>query len=280
MENSINKAVTEEEKVTAVILAIQGHSIDKKQVAIVEGEDDADFYERFLNMDECDVVVNNSCYAYAAIANVCNRRGYENRYFLIKDADFDRLLEATPVGNQMLTDFHDREMFLSSLDMDTLLEDEYAIAIDTKAIATEIRGLSMVKWYNMARGCKLAFRKRCVIPKVYDGQKNVKMADCLTQLGLEKKNAGKAIPERIDVEEFAESYPDADWRQYTNGHDWLHAIALWLNKNLNRTISYKNDIRPYLEDKFTLADFRKTSLYAEIEQRGQMIGKTLLKKVA
>ena len=32
MENSINKALTEEDRVAAVILAIQGHSVDKKQV--------------------------------------------------------------------------------------------------------------------------------------------------------------------------------------------------------------------------------------------------------
>lgn len=30
MENSINKALTEEDRVSAVILAIRGHSVDKK----------------------------------------------------------------------------------------------------------------------------------------------------------------------------------------------------------------------------------------------------------
>ena len=32
MENSINKVLTEEDRVAAVILAIQGHGVDKKQV--------------------------------------------------------------------------------------------------------------------------------------------------------------------------------------------------------------------------------------------------------
>ena len=61
MENSISKALTEEDRVTAVILAIQGHSVDKKQVVVVEGNDDELFYERFLDMSNCDVIVNNSC---------------------------------------------------------------------------------------------------------------------------------------------------------------------------------------------------------------------------
>lgn len=99
MENSINKALTEEDKVTAVILAIQGHSVD---------------------------------------------------------------------NNQMLTDFHDRELFLSMLNVDAILDNKFGIAIDVESIAMSIRGLSMTKWYNTANDCKLAFRRKCVVTKVYD----------------------------------------------------------------------------------------------------------------
>ena len=48
MENSINKVLTVEDRVAAVILAIQGHSVDKNQVVVVEGDDDEKFYERFF----------------------------------------------------------------------------------------------------------------------------------------------------------------------------------------------------------------------------------------
>lgn len=280
MENSINKALAEEDRVTAVILAIQGHSVDKKQVVVVEGDDDELFYERFLDMSNCDIIVNNSCYGYTAISSTCNAKGYANRYFMIKDSDFDRLCGTALVDNQMFTDFHDREMFLSVLDVDALIGVKYGIAIDVKSIAMSIRGLSMTKWYNMANDCKLAFRNKCVVPKVYDGQCNVSVGDCIAQLANEKKNVGKQIPNKTQITDFIDSTEGADWRQYTNGHDWLQAIARWLNVRLNKAISYKIDIRPYLESVFSEDDFKGTLLYAEIRKREQSIGRTLLKVAA
>ena len=246
MENSINKVLTEEDRVAAVILAIQGHSVDKKQVVVVEGDDDEVFYERFLDMSNCDIIVNNSYNGYTDISSTCNAKGYANRYFMIKDSDFDKLLEMPKVDNQMLTDFHDRELFLSELDVDAILGNKYGIAIDVKSIAMAIRGLSVTKWFNMVNDCKLAFRRKCVVSKVYDGQSDVSVDDCITQLADEKKNAGKQIPDKTQVACFMESAEGADWRQYTNGHDWLKATEKWLNVRLNKTLSYKIDICPYL----------------------------------
>ena len=280
MENSINKALTEEDRVAAVILAIQGHSVDKKQVVVVEGDDDALFYERFLDMHNCDVIVNNSCCGYSDISSTCNAKGYANRYFMIKDSDFDRLQGMALVDNQMLTDFHDRELFLSVLDVDALLGDKYGIEINVKSIANSIRGLSMTKWYNMANDCKLAFKKKCVVQKVYDGQGDVSVDDCIAQLADEKKNVGKQIPVKTNVTGFMDSNEGADWRQYTNGHDWLHAIAMWLNVHLNKAISYKTDLCPYLESIYAEDDFKGTELYTEIKRREENIGKTLLNVAA
>ena len=280
IENSINKALTEEDRVAAVLLAIQGHSVDKKQVVVVEGDDDEVFYERFLDMSNCDIIVNNSCYGYAAISSTCNAKGYVNRYFMIKDSDFDRLLGSAQVNNQLLTDFHDRELFLSVLDVDTILESKYGIATDVKSIAIAIRGLSVIKWFNMANDCKLSFKKKCVVPKVYDGQGDVSVDDCVAQLADEKKNEGKQIPDKAQVANFMESTEDADWRQYTNGHDWLQAIATWLNIRLNKALSYKIDIRPYLESVFSEVNFMGTGLCAEIRRREEIIGKNLLKVTA
>lgn len=280
MENSINKVLTEEDRVAAVILAIQGHSVDKKQVVVVEGDDDEVFYERFLDMSNCDIIVNNSYNGYTAISSTCNAKGYANRYFMIKDSDFDKLLEMPKVDNQMLTDFHDRELFLSELDVDAILGNKYGIAIDVKSIAMAIRGLSVTKWFNMVNDCKLAFRRKCVVSKVYDGQSDVSVDDCITQLADEKKNEGKQIPDKTQVACFMESAEGADWRQYTNGHDWLKATEKWLNVRLNKTLSYKIDICPYLESVFSECDFMRTELCAEIRRREENIGKNLLKVAA
>lgn len=276
MENSINKVLTEEDRVAAVILAIQGHSVDKKQVVVVEGDDDELFYERFLDMSNCDIVVNNSCFGYEEISSTCNARGYAKRYFMIKDSDFDRLQETAQVDNQIRTDFHDRELFLSALDVDAILKDKYEIEIDVKSIAMGIRGLSMTKWYNMANDCKLAFRKKCVVPKVYNGYNEASVEDCVAKLAGEKKNEGKQIPDVSQFTGFMEANAGADWRQYTNGHDWLQAIATWLNVRLKKAISYKIDLRPYLEGVFSGEDFKKTGLCADIRKREEIIGKTLL----
>lgn len=280
MENSINKALTEEDRVTAVILSIQGHSVDKKQVVVVEGDDDGLFYERFLDMANCDVIVNNSCCGYADISSTCNARGYANRYFMIKDSDFDRLQGTAQVDNQMLTDFHDRELYLSLIDVDALLGGTYGIETDVESIAKSIRGLSMTKWYNMANDCKLAFKKKCVVQKVYDGQGDVSVDDCIAQLAEEKKNGGKQIPGKPEVACFIDTHAGADWRQYTNGHDWLHAIATWLNVRLNKAISYKTDLCPYLESVFSEDDFKGTELCSEVRKREEKVGRTLLKVAA
>ena len=280
MENSINKALTEEDRVSAVILAIRGHSVDKKQVVVVEGDDDVLFYERFFDMSNCDVIVNNSCCGYATISSTCKAKGYVNRYFMIKDSDFDRLCGMAEVENQMLTDFHDRELFLSLLDVDALLGDKYGIAIDVKTIAMSIRALSMTKWFNMANNCKLAFKRNCEVHKVYDGHDDVSVDDCIAKLADEKKNVGKQVPDKPQILDFMDSNEGADWRQYTNGHDWLHAIATWLNVRLNKAISYKTDLCPYLESAFSKDDFKRTELYTEIRKREETIGRILLNVVA
>lgn len=199
---------------------------------------------------------------------------------MIKDSDFDRLLGKASVDNQMLTDFHDRELFLSELDVDALLGSRYGVAIDVKSIAMAIRGLSVTKWFNMANDCKLAFKKKCVVPKVYDGQSDVSVDDCVVQLANEKKNVGKHIPDKAQVAGFMDLTEGVDWRQYTNGHDWLQAIAMWLNVRLNKALSYKIDIRPYLESVYSEDDFKGTELYAEIRRREDVIGKNLLKVAA
>ena len=199
---------------------------------------------------------------------------------MIKDSDFDRLLGVAQVDNQMLTDYHDRELFLSELDVDKILESKYGIPIDMKSIAMAIRGLSVTKWFNMANDCKLSFKKKCVVPKVYDGKSDVNVDDCIAQLAAEKKNAGKQIPDKALVARFMDSVEGADWRQYTNGHDWLQAIATWLNIRLNKALSYKIDIRSYLESLFFEDDFKGTGLYAEIRKREEKIGKNLLKVAA
>lgn len=280
MANSINKALTKEDRVAAVILAIQGHSVDKKQVVVVEGDDDEVFYERFMDMSNCDFIVNNSCYGYETISSTCNAKGYANRYFMIKDSDFDRLLGTAQVDNQLITDFHDRELFVSELDIDAILGSKYGIAIDVKTIAMAIRGLSITKWFNMANDCKLAFKKKCVVSKVYDGQRDVSIDDCIAKLAEEKKNAGKQIPDKVQVETFMDSTEGVDWRQYTNGHDWFKAIEKWLNIRLNKALSYKKDICPYLESVYSEDDFKGTELYAEIRRREDIIGKNLLKAAA
>jgi uncharacterized protein YqcC (DUF446 family) len=116
-----------------------------------------------------------------------------------------------------------------------------------------------------------------VVPKVYDGQSDVSVDDCVAQLANEKKNAEKIIPEKTQVAGFMDSIEGVDWRQYTNGHDWLQAIAMWLNVRLNKTLSYKIDIRPYLESAFSEDNFIGTGLCAEIRRREKVIGKNLLK---
>ena len=276
MENSIEKATSAIDKISAVLLAIKGHSVDKKQVVVVEGDDDAAFYSRFVDETTCDIIVNNSCFAYPEISENCNKKGYANRYFLIKDADFDRLVGSTSVDNQLLTDYHDKEMFLSTLDIDTLLQTKYGVIINTKSISSSIRTLSFTKWYNMAMGLKLSFKKKCTLPKVYDGENDIDIQKCIMQLSADPKNTGKTIMAAEEIETFGSSNNAADWRQYTNGHDWFQAIALWMNKKQKKIYSYKVDILPYLESAYQMSDFSGTGLCHDMEAREIAIGRKIL----
>jgi hypothetical protein len=49
---------------------------------------------------------------------------------------------------------------------------------------------------------------------------------------------------------------------------------------LKKALSYKIDIRPYLESMFSDGDFMGTELYAEIRRREEIVGKNLLKVAA
>jgi hypothetical protein len=55
---------------------------------------------------------------------------------------------------------------------------------------------------------------------------------------------------------------------------------MWLNVRLNKALSYKKDICPYLESVYSEDGFIGTELYAEIRKREDIIGKNLIKVAA
>lgn len=167
-------------------------------------------------------------------------------------------------------------MFLTAVDIPASIASAYDCGVIVSEVEVDIRSLSMVKWYNMANSCKLSFKKKCKISKLYDGNAAITFQTCLTQLACDSRNAGKAVVAQSDMEIFATANSGADWRQYTNGHDFLHAIATKINRLKTKAYS-ELDIRKTLEADYTQAYFQHTSLYAGLMRRGVTVNSSICK---
>ena len=263
--NSIQANLNVQNHIANIIQAIRGLAGSRRHLIVVEGEDDKEFYSRFFNDAHTHLYVECSCQYYDVIATACNS-AYPNRFSMIKDADFDLLMSVKPsADNIFLTDFHDAEMFLMDTDVKDILKSAFGCEIDVMQIESHICCLSMTKWYNMSHGCKQRFAKKCTIQKLYDGTSAINFTDCLIQLASDQKNQGKTAIALPDLEAFAKSKSKSDWRQYTNGHDLLHAMATAINKNTNSAISEIN-IRAALEGSYSLSLFQMTLLYSSLKK--------------
>lgn len=274
--NSIQSNITAQNHITAVIQAIRGLTGSGRHLIVVEGDDDRNFYRQFLDDTSTQLFVEGTCLYYNDIAAACNGK-YRLRYSMIKDADFDRLTGSMPIyDNILLTDYHDAEMFLTAVDIPASIFSNYQCTIALGSILTDIYCLSMTKWYNMANACKLRFRKKCTIAKLYDGHSSITFSSCLTQLAADSKNVGKATIQQQNLETFSQTNASADWRHYSNGHDLLHAIATKINRIKNKAYS-ELDIRIVLEASYSLTMFQATALYAGLRQREKVVGCSICK---
>ncbi|MBQ8722160.1 MAG: DUF4435 domain-containing protein [Paludibacteraceae bacterium] len=248
-----------------------------KKVVFVEGVIDEKIYSKFLNLDNVFVY---KLYGYPNIligVKEINRlkATYKDRYFAIKDADFDRILgKGYEPENILLTDYHDIEMFLlCEEEVYSVFEKEFNIqfASGIENAIEEIKVLSFLKLYNCIKELGYSFKKKCTVRKLYK-KGDISLYNCLLALQSDKRNCDCKSLEEGEIFSFIEEFKEVAKEQLTNGHDLMQIVVIKLNE-----LNYKiNDDCTLLSDKlidnYTLDKFKKTKLYlkiVEIEKKTQ-----------
>lgn len=254
-----------------IVSNIRRLSGTKRKLVLVEGVTDEVFYSKFFNLDNVFV------YKLSGYPNILIgveeinylKPKYKDRYFAIKDADFDRILKKEhDTESILLTDYHDIEMFLFCDDeITSVLKREFNIHFTSeieKAIE-EIKVLSFLKLYNCIKELGYSFKKKCTVRKLYnDG--SISLHDCVLALQLDKKNCNCKNLDKNEIFSFIEEFKEVEKEQLTNGHDLMQIVAIKINKS-NPKINDNSDIlSDKLIDNYTLDKFKKTNLYLQISE--------------
>lgn len=248
-----------------------------KKLIFVEGVADEKFYSKFFNLENVFVYklsgYSNILTGAEKINNLSPQ--YKNRYFAIKDADFDWIFsKGYECHNILLTDYHDMEMFLLCDDeVDFVLEKQFNIqfALGLEKAIEEIKALSFLKLYNYIKSTGYSFKKKCTVRKLYNSG-NISLHDCVLALQADKKNSNCSSLDEDEILSFIEEFKDVEKKQLTNGHDLMQIVAIKINKlnfKINDDSALLSDI---LIDNYTFDKFKKTNLYlqiAEIEKETQ-----------
>ncbi len=273
-ENNYNNSLQPHIQQPAIIGTMRLHINDSYKtnecVIAVEGDDDKKVYSK-LYKGECRFVVLQGCLHINSILVALNPTD-SNRFIIIKDADFDHVNKNTYFfPNLFLTDHHDLETTIFSYHFIQQLYNKYSavynnideLKIDLENAIQEIEHLAYIKWYN----CNLTTKRFCVqarVTNVYDGCSNVPIKDWINHIKALEENIAKTICTEIEIANFKASHTCSNPWLLLNGHDMLLAFMQKIKARCNWNLS-KKQLKRYLIDSYTIDDYKKTSMYSNID---------------
>lgn len=277
--STVHNAETKDTIVADVVSRFRHPKFEGKVVIVVEGEDDIRLYSSLFNGQFADFynLKTKGCSYFEDVLQECNPN-YGNRFFVIKDADFDHLNGRTySYPNLFLTDTHDAETMmmtdegLKSICCENLLDKD---AIQVLDIMEDLKVYSYLKWFNETHQIGINFDALSIF-SLYRGN-SIDIDSCINYVYSVAANKDKPIVSSKLLSSFLEDKNDTDLFQLSNGHDICDGIRvkIGLLKNNKHAVG-KGEIPKCLRIKYSLSDFEQTQLHLQIVSWANKLGYNL-----
>ena len=265
---SLRESVTAEDIADGIILSHKGSKETlEKTIVLVEGKDDVDVYNSFLDENMVDFHSHDGCSKVSEVHRYMMKT-HKSPFISILDSDFIRLSgkKLKHPKNMFYTDFHDSEMLMvNSLGLmravffSVVPHDKEYVELKDR-ITNELHVLSLARWYVMKNKIgweycgldlsSLSWGATIPIDEVIKGFRPGKNP---------KGNLNKA-----NIEKFVSEHDDVDKRQTTNGHDFVSRMAAIFKKEYSCQLS-DNALRKKMCESFGLKRAKTMQLYNEIK---------------
>lgn len=250
-----------------------------KVLLLVEGNQDKDFYAKFFDQQKVELRSSGGCNSMKNIYEGIQRYQMIFKYNLaICDSDFARINQQSPFSdNVFYADTHDHEMmciccenaFGSILALGNLYLND---GIFNK-IVSELKVLSLFKWYNYTNRCNCVFKSLDLM-----NMPQVQLSDYAYLHGIVCAQSSNISEEcTLDaLRQFvSEKESQINWKEITNGHDFIKRFAGYCKRESLGQFSEKK-IRTTLHDNFSVQDFLQTQLCSEIRNWENVNSKHIL----
>lgn len=248
-------------------------------VLIVEGSDDAMFFERFAaRKEECRIVVANGKSVAIASLSILRDRGFGTRVLVAVDADFCHITGDEPSdADIVVTDFHDLEIqLINSNALDDLLREHATSANLQRAEGTwgrtlrerlfqEAAKIGQLRYVNERESLSLSFKSVDLYHHVDTHSLEVDIENFLSEL-LDVSNSPVS---RREVEEMVKSLslPPHHETQICRGHDCTVLLSVAVCDCIGHArgaVLNDVEIESLLRLAFDSSCFALTELYASI----------------
>ena len=277
--STVHNAETIDTIVAEFVSHFRHPKVEGKVVIVVEGEDDIKLYSSLFN-EQFAILYNlktKGCSYFEDVLQECNS-SYGDRFFVIKDADFDHLNGKTySYPNLFLTDTHDAETMmmtdecLKSICCENLLSNDAVQVLD---IMEDLKVYSFLKWFNEIHQLGINFEALSFF-SLYQGN-IIDIDNCINYVYGDVVNKDKPIVSSDQLSSFLEDNNNVDMFQLSNGHDICDGIRvkIGLLKNNKNSVG-KGEIPKCLRIKYSLADFERTQLFSQIVNWANRFGYNL-----
>ena len=279
--NSVIASLTPQSYVTRFDMLL-GHPIYKKKIlVIVEGDDDKKVYGRMFDKEVVDVRSIGGCNNFNDILTQLNPKYYP-RLAVIKDADFEHIVgyEYT-FPNLFRTDSHDVETMMMTDAFYEVFKMEYLKGKESELLKLmkvhdELLPLSWLKLACKDLGKNINFGAFSLY-MFYKGNTDVDVDECRNVLNRKPENATIGVPTDSEIARIKSKYGEVDKSQLNNGHDICDGFAY-----KNKALGYKeisiDSLEKVLRTAFTMMQFEKTKLYAEMSAWANKEGLSLFRQ--
>lgn len=288
--------LTPEVILTEIIMS----SVTGKSILIAEGDSDENFYDKFFDNSNIEMVI---AYGKENVESVISTLNKENiikvDYCAIVDADFDRILGKCTECNIFRTDFHDFEvMIFKSSAFERLCNSFFQKSkIEKYENHDEIRStileklypLSLLKYLNYKEQWGLNFKNIDIskfLNKDFVDINLEKMFDVVIQNTVSKlreriaeeahtekrseiqKRLASLVSKTIITEIFTTEFEkEHDLFQLTNGHDIINVFSIGLRKffaGMDSKVCDSKHIETIFALSYDTKDFERSELYSNI----------------
>ena len=248
----------------------------RSAILIVEGGDDQSLMDKFVDPDQCRIVVAGNKRNVKDVVDELERRMFDGFLGMV-DADFDRILDRMPTSpNIVMPDGHDAESMVIRSPAINGIWIEFGSVKKLKALDGDPYELVDAIAYQM--GCLRLHSFRSQIGLKFEGMNVSKFVNAApfridrTKFVIEIKNRSqshhfqnKVMVASIESVE-SESHPT---EQLSNGKDFIAVLSYGLRRIFGSNqagVVSEDNIQMALRLAYHISDFEKSKLYSDIRR--------------